>query len=280
MPILTILPSGETKWRAIWRDADGKQFTKTCATERAARAHEVTKKLELNGHECELDGCHEMIIRRGQKFCSKEHKAKFNNAKRERVRPHAELRPPTECKLDGCGNMVKQKATGRPGEFCCREHGAAYWNNVVSVSKGPNTRHRITGIDENTRMGVCSTCGPVRAWEFNDRYADGGPRRRWRCPNRVRAARPQWQNTRGEWLRKTCVRYSTTEAELDGMILAQEGRCAICEREMPRPHVDHDHETNRIRGLLCVTCNTAIGKLDDDADRLRSAAAYLERTTA
>lgn len=42
-----------------------------------------------------------------------------------------------------------------------------------------------------------------------------------------------------------------------------------------RLHIDHDHETGQLRGLLCHGCNTAIGLLGDDTDRLRRAIDYL-----
>jgi hypothetical protein len=42
-------------------------------------------------------------------------------------------------------------------------------------------------------------------------------------------------------------------------------------------HIDHDHETGRVRGLLCSRCNTALGYMDDDPTKLRDAADYLER---
>jgi len=41
-------------------------------------------------------------------------------------------------------------------------------------------------------------------------------------------------------------------------------------------HVDHCHQTGRVRGVLCFNCNSAIGKLGDDPDAVRRAAAYLE----
>lgn len=61
------------------------------------------------------------------------------------------------------------------------------------------------------------------------------------------------------------------------MLEAQGGVCAICRRPSdPAPlHVDHDHRTGAIRGLLCSPCNTAIGLLGDDPDRMMAAAAYL-----
>lgn len=78
-------------------------------------------------------------------------------------------------------------------------------------------------------------------------------------------------------------KYGITRAELDVMLEAQGGGCAICGSEKPnghgfRLHVDHCHETNRIRGLLCSKCNTMLGLADDDPARLRAAAQYLHKT--
>jgi len=47
------------------------------------------------------------------------------------------------------------------------------------------------------------------------------------------------------------------------------GRCGVW-------NVDHDHKTLRVRGLLCHTCNLALGMLGDDAERMRGLALYLE----
>ena len=64
------------------------------------------------------------------------------------------------------------------------------------------------------------------------------------------------------------------------MLEAQNGVCAICGEARPEErtlHVDHDHETGAIRGLLCVRCNNAIGDLRDDNDLARKLADYLDR---
>jgi hypothetical protein len=67
------------------------------------------------------------------------------------------------------------------------------------------------------------------------------------------------------------------------MLVSQEGVCLLC-GSPPRPpyslHVDHDHATGRIRGLLCFTCNNALGDFADDPDRLRAAARYVEADLA
>ncbi len=61
------------------------------------------------------------------------------------------------------------------------------------------------------------------------------------------------------------------------MLAAQHGVCAICQTA-PAIHVDHDHRTGQIRGLLCFRCNAALGQLADDPLVLRRAARYLERS--
>jgi hypothetical protein len=63
------------------------------------------------------------------------------------------------------------------------------------------------------------------------------------------------------------------------MLEQQNGVCAICHGNCTTwkaLSVDHDHRTGKVRGLLCQTCNTGIGALDDSPDLLRRALEYLE----
>jgi hypothetical protein len=83
--------------------------------------------------------------------------------------------------------------------------------------------------------------------------------------------------------------YGLTVAQYDAILEAQGHVCAICRH--PETHVssftkktrrlcvDHDHNTGRVRGLLCSRCNRAIGMLGDDLPRLRAVVAYLEAAT-
>ena len=78
--------------------------------------------------------------------------------------------------------------------------------------------------------------------------------------------------------------FGITQQEYDMMLKEQGGFCAICrgpETQMYRGFlmslaVDHDHETGKVRGLLCKSCNLAIGKFKEDVDIVRRALAYLE----
>ena len=76
--------------------------------------------------------------------------------------------------------------------------------------------------------------------------------------------------------------YGLTAEQYEQMAEAQDWTCAIChgvtetvDNRSPLV-VDHDHETNQVRALLCALCNAGLGMLGDDAARLRAAAEYLE----
>lgn len=82
------------------------------------------------------------------------------------------------------------------------------------------------------------------------------------------------------------AKYGLEPAEYQALLERQGGVCAICRRPETAVLrgrnkalcVDHDHVTDRVRGLLCFRCNLAIGYLSDDPERARAAADYLEKT--
>lgn len=78
--------------------------------------------------------------------------------------------------------------------------------------------------------------------------------------------------------RARLYRYGLSTDDYDMMFSKQQGCCAICGRHQSdlgkRLHVDHNHETKAIRGLLCTGCNTVLGRLEKNWDKLME---YLER---
>ena len=85
--------------------------------------------------------------------------------------------------------------------------------------------------------------------------------------------------------RKKCLRlqrkYGITLDEYNQMFTDQNGCCAICgkhNKEKTRSlAVDHDHETGEVRELLCTSCNTSLGLLQENEEILLSMLAYIRR---
>ncbi len=75
-------------------------------------------------------------------------------------------------------------------------------------------------------------------------------------------------------------KFGITLEQYEEMFKSQGGVCAICGRppsEKYSLHVDHDHFTGKIRGLVCFPCNEGLGLFQDDPYLLEAAIAYLER---
>jgi hypothetical protein len=89
-------------------------------------------------------------------------------------------------------------------------------------------------------------------------------------------------------LRNNLLKYGITPEQYNELLLAQGRRCAICGTDEPgnkknsagetRFAVDHDHETQKVRGLLCSFCNNGIGHFRDDVALMARAIAYLEES--
>jgi hypothetical protein len=88
-----------------------------------------------------------------------------------------------------------------------------------------------------------------------------------------RRRRPAGESlTRSQYRRRD--RYGIEPEDYDALHAAQGGLCALCD-ERPAEHVDHDHESGRVRGLLCLHCNTGLGNFRDRADLIDRAITYL-----
>jgi F420-0:gamma-glutamyl ligase-like protein len=75
-------------------------------------------------------------------------------------------------------------------------------------------------------------------------------------------------------------KYGITIDDYDKMVIQQNNSCAICEGVLIdsrgfRPHVDHCHETGKVRGVLCGDCNKALGMFKDSIERIQKAYNYL-----
>ncbi len=133
----------------------------------------------------------------------------------------------------------------------------------------------------------CTACTAARrkAWYQANRDREIARVKEWQQENaeRLNAYRRE-HNQRPE--RKRALRdgyyrrtYGLSADDFDAMLDAQDGGCAICRQKPERLaslHVDHDHGTGAVRGILCVGCNQGLGQFRHDATLLRQAIAYLE----
>lgn len=108
----------------------------------------------------------------------------------------------------------------------------------------------------------CKVCEAVRS-------------KRWRMANRETVRVSQRDAAR----RKL---YSLEPQDYLDLMTLQQEQCAICgattsgHGRTSALLVDHDHQTGKVRGLLCHGCNGGLGHFKDDPNRLRAAIEYLE----
>ena len=118
----------------------------------------------------------------------------------------------------------------------------------------------------------CKTIQPLDDFPRNRSGREGRGGYCKPCHNARTAATKQrlYGSTRDYHLR---ARYGITSADVDAMVERQGGTCAVCDGKPE--HVDHDHATGKVRGILCFNCNQALGNARDDIAVLRGLINYL-----
>lgn len=97
--------------------------------------------------------------------------------------------------------------------------------------------------------------------------------------NYCRSCFNTWQ--RAKRRRDVWAKFGVTQERVNQQWELQKGLCALCSKALHRDtpqgcHVDHCHVTNRFRGLLCGTCNTALGALGDTPESLERVLSYVQ----
>lgn len=150
------------------------------------------------------------------------------------------------------------------------------------------TRNPPATADASEKM--CPRCNTVKPIDEFGKRPNGNPKgychpceaRYQRDHAATDAGKAQHREASGKWHTNNGreyqlnYRYDLSQDEYDRMSSEQNDRCAIC-GGLPNGknlHVDHCHDTLKIRGLLCAKCNLGIGYFDDDAERLMKAAEY------
>lgn len=120
----------------------------------------------------------------------------------------------------------------------------------------------------------CASCGKdveLDNYHYNAKRKD---KRGSYCVDCIRQLSRQWNRT------ATVAKYGMSEHDYEAMSAAQGHKCRICEKPANRERygklsIDHCHISGAVRGLLCISCNTSLGKFYDDPRMLLRAAQYL-----
>jgi hypothetical protein len=135
-------------------------------------------------------------------------------------------------------------------------------------------------------MRTCNICGetkPLTEYYFNNRGYPHG-----KCKSCY--VKKQQENYTPEKGRDKNLRhaYGITLQEYNEMLEEQDHKCATCGTTEPGGRksgrgggtnvfvVDHCHDTGKVRGLLCHSCNRAMGLLGDNVSVIESMIKYLE----
>ena len=114
--------------------------------------------------------------------------------------------------------------------------------------------------------------------EYNRKY-------RMRHYDKVVAANKLWRKQNPDKAKairrkERLKRYGITQEEYNKILDRQDGKCAICRIQFGSTKrsfaVDHNHETNEVRGILCHRCNQAIGLLREDPAIIARAISYVQ----
>lgn len=141
---------------------------------------------------------------------------------------------------------------------CCSKCKTAY----------PATR-KFFGPEPNRKDGLSSQCLRCRC-EYIKAWQRSTPEQLEKTRQRARAWKAAYR------VRK----HGMSNQQYDDLFKNQGGVCFCCKNPETSKHkflgVDHDHETGKVRHLLCHRCNAALGFMRDDPSRVRELLAYAE----
>jgi hypothetical protein len=212
------------------------------------------------------DHCKTELIYTGKgrpptRFCSRKCKDAVKHLERRAAAVVA--RGERRCRV--CANIIPDTVTLKAA-CCSRACGVTYQNQVRADAK------RAVVLAERKPCEYCQ--GPIP-----ETRRGGSIYCSWRCKHNAVGA--EQRKTSPGYMRQ--YMYGVTEAQYVEMLEQQGHACAICEStdwagRHGSPHVDHDHVTGVVRGLLCGNCNNGLGHFKDDPARLLAAIAYLEKS--
>ena len=120
----------------------------------------------------------------------------------------------------------------------------------------------------NGLYSACKTCHKQQSVIWQAAHSD-------KVRNIKRLSARRHKDTRKNYRLKKA--YGISLEEYQEKVHLQHNLCDICKKPMSSPQVDHNHRTNKLRALLCKSCNQGLGMFQDNIDVVQEAAIYLTR---
>lgn len=159
---------------------------------------------------------------------------------------------------------------------CFNERSKNSYAKRVLERDGRQVREAIPVPDGHRHCPVCDQVKPLSDFPRSKAGRNGYGGYCKRCHNaRGKASVEKRGGSREYHLRR---RYGVGQAIFEELLAEQGGVCAICGAPDPQ-HVDHDHRTGWVRGILCFNCNGGLGQFRDNPEFLAGAITYLKGTT-
>ena len=167
--------------------------------------------------------------------------------------------------------------------------------NMCGVEKPATNKYFPRRKDEVLR-GECKLCSAKyhvswsksnikRSREIKAKWNKANPEKHRGDPVKQRASEKKWRkenperflnSQRKHHLRKT---YNLTSEDFDRMLEEQDGKCDLCGISQTKTYgslcVDHNHETGKVRALLCKKCNFIVGAIENSPETAESVRTYL-----
>jgi len=131
----------------------------------------------------------------------------------------------------------------------------------------PMTLSQYSGKNSTSECKLCKLELPIKEFIKDATNKHKKFRKSWFCIKcrKLRVREYQLKN-----------QYGMESIDTYHQMLKQQGeKCAICKKTMDRPCVDHNHTTGKVRGILCMQCNSMVGNAYEDPKTLLSAIDYL-----
>lgn len=163
-------------------------------------------------------------------------------------------------------------------KLCRRAQARQYHNSRPDVVERRVLKVSLKAAKRAQPRLTCSKCDQLKPRA--DFYTDNNGRgahswckvccrkyERKRTKHRLPADRRRWTLK---------YRYGLSPSDVSARLCAQSGRCAVCGKPlMENFYIDHNHATDDVRGILCCSCNVAIGLFKDKPELLEQAVEYL-----